>query len=253
MAGPVRSRTQPFERSINIVQERLSLVRTIKIRLGHESDSTLARYRTRAPARYVLRNADEPAHSRVEVQERGVNEAPYVNADERYVGVVQLETPQRELDEPKDFKNEDVVGSAFAPIHQSVHLDVVLETLTSIPQTWAAVIDDDRHVIGTTSISISDIVRNFRRTLRADLRRVSQLGGSTGISAIQVSDDSSLVGKTVHSTSLPRSVLITPIERGRDVIGPTGDAVFIARNRLMVLGVAKDLAKLSELASSKCG
>jgi len=202
-----------------------------------------------APARCVLNGADDPGRTVSAMQERGVNEAPFVDADERYVGVVSLETLQRELSEPKDFKIEDTVDSTFAPIHQTVHLDVVLETLTSTPQTWAAVIDDDRHVIGT--ISISDIVRNYRRTMQANLRRISELGGSTGISEIQIADDSSLVGTTVHSTSLPRSVLITAIERGRDVIRPTGDTVFFAGDRLMVLGVGKDLASLSELASTK--
>jgi CBS-domain-containing membrane protein len=72
-----------------------------------------------------------------------------------------------------------------------VHLDVVLDTLTSTPQTWAAVIDDERRVVGT--IAITDIVRNYRRTMQANLRRASELGGSTGISEITVANDSPLV------------------------------------------------------------
>ena len=71
---------------------------------------------------------------------------------------------------------EGLVDATFAPIHESVHLDVVLDTLTSTPQTWAAVIDDERRVVGT--IAVTDIVRNYRRTMQANLRRVSELGGS---------------------------------------------------------------------------
>jgi len=248
LTGPVRSRAQAFERSINIVQKRLNLVRTVKVRLGHESDSTLAMPNDGASA-LPTGDANDPARSRTEVQECGVSEAPNVDVDERSVGVVNVEMLWRGLDGPKDLKIEDTINSTVTPVHQSVHLHVVLETLTSTSQTWAAVIDDDQHVIGT--ISISDIVRHYRPTLQAHLRRVSEFGGSTRISEIQMSDDFSLVGETAHSTSLPRSGPITAVERGRGVIRLTGDTVFSAGDRLIVLGVANDLAALSELASSK--
>jgi len=142
---------------------------------------------------------------------------------------------------------EGLVDSTFAPIHESVHLDVVLDTLTSTPQTWAAVIDDERRVVGT--IAITDIVRNYRRTLQANLRRASELGGSTGISEITVENDSSLVDAALRSSSIPRGVLITAIERGRDVIRPTGETIIKAGDRLMVLGGSDDLAVLGRLAS----
>ena len=100
---------------------------------------------------------------------------------------------------------EGLVDATFAPIHESVHLDVVLDTLTSTPQTWAAVIDDERRVVGT--IAVTDIVRNYR-------------------------------------------VLITAIERGRDVIRPTGETVIKSGDRLMVLGGSEDLDVLGQLASS---
>jgi Trk K+ transport system NAD-binding subunit len=144
---------------------------------------------------------------------------------------------------------ESLVDSTFAPIHESVHLDVVLDTLTSTPQTWAAVIDDERRVVGT--IAITDIVRNYRRTMQANLRRASELGGSTGISEIAVANDSPLVDVPLRSSSLPRGVLITAIERGRDVIRPTGETIFQAGDRLMVLGGSDDLDLLGQLALSK--
>jgi Trk K+ transport system NAD-binding subunit len=143
---------------------------------------------------------------------------------------------------------EGLVDSTYAPIHESVHLDVVLDTLTSTPQTWAAVIDDERRVVGT--IAISDIVRNYRRTMQASLRHVSELGGSTGILEIAVEHQSPLVDLPLRSTSIPRGVLITAIERGRDVIRPTGETVIRSGDRLMVLGGSDDLDVLGQLASS---
>lgn len=200
-----------------------------------------------APARCVLSGSVDRATVQAQMAERAVSAAPFVDADGRYVGVVTLDAVQRESETPEDFNIDAVVDASFAPIHQSVHLDVVLETLTSTPQTWAAVIDDNRQVIGT--ISISDIVRNYRRTMQSNLRRLSELAGSTGILEILVSDDSSIAGGALRSSSIPRGVLITAIERGRDVIRPTGDTIINPGDRLMVLGTSNDLATLSRLAS----
>jgi Trk K+ transport system NAD-binding subunit len=46
-------------------------------------------------------------------------------------------------------------------------------------------------------------------------------------------------------------VLITAIERGREVIRPTGDTVMCSGDRLMVLGTSVDLARLQQLAAVK--
>jgi Trk K+ transport system NAD-binding subunit len=171
-----------------------------------------------------------------------------VDAQGRYVGVVTLEALEKVTGDAESPSVEGLVDATFAPIHESVHLDVVLDTLTSTPQTWAAVIDDERRVVGT--IAVTDIVRNYRRTMQANLRRVSELGGFTGILEIVVEHDSPLVDLPLRSTSIPRGVLITAIERGRDVIRPTGETVIKSGDRLMVLGGSEDLDVLGQLASS---
>ncbi len=176
-----------------------------------------------------------------------VSAAPLVDPHGHYVGVVTMEALQNKIDDGA-VEVESLVDVSFAPIHESTHLDVVLDILTSTPQTWAAVIDDERRVVGT--IAISDVVRNYRRTVQANLRRVSELGGSTGILELVVADDSRLVDLPLRSTLIPRGVLITAIERGREVLRPTGQTTFKSGDRLMVLGGAEDLDEFGQLASS---
>jgi CIC family chloride channel protein len=202
-----------------------------------------------APARCVLVEPGERSTFLTQMEEGEVSAAPLVDAQGRYVGVVTLEALQKGTGDTNTLDVEGLVDSTFAPIHQSVHLDVVLETLTSTPQTWAAVIDDERRVVGT--VAITDIVRNYRRTMQANLRRVSELGGSTGISEITVAHNSPLIDVPLRSTSVPRGALITAIERGRDVIRPTGETIIKSGDRLMVLGGSDDLEVLGQLASSK--
>jgi H+/Cl- antiporter ClcA len=202
-----------------------------------------------APARCVLLERDDSATFVTQMEQNDVNAAPLVDANDHYVGVVTLQSLQMKTEGKKNLDVEALVDSAFAPIHESVHLDVVLDTLTSTPQTWAAVIDDDRRVVGT--IAISDIVRNYRRTMQANLRRVSELGGYSGISEISVASDSSLADVALRSGSIPRGVLITAIERGRDTIRPTGETIIKSGDRLIVLGNSDDLDVLRQLASFK--
>jgi len=202
-----------------------------------------------APARCVLVEPGDGATFQAQMVRDEVSAAPLIDSQGRYVGVVTLEALQEGTGDASNLDVEGLVDSAFAPIHESVHLDVVLETLTSTPQTWAAVIDDERRVVGT--IAITDIVRNYRRTMQANLRRVAELGGSTGISEISVMSDSPLIGVPLRSTSVPRGALITAIERGRDVIRPTGETIIRSGDRLMVLGGSDDLEVLAQLASSK--
>jgi hypothetical protein len=175
----------------------------------------------------------------------GVDAAPLVDVHGRYVGAVALERLRDASREPEAPSVASLVDSDFLPIRGSEHLDVVLDALTSTPQTWAAVVDDERHVIGT--IAISDLVPSYRRSLQANLRRVSEVTGPTGSLDVVVTKASPLVGASLQAAGLPRGVLVTAIERGRELIRPTGSTLIRAGDRLMVLGAPDDLDRLEQL------
>ncbi|MFZ1063524.1 MAG: chloride channel protein [Acidimicrobiales bacterium] len=200
------------------------------------------------PAQCVLEGPASSATFLDAMRRADVSAAPLVDAQGRYVGVLRVAALAK-VGHPSDGPlSDELIDLTYAPIHESVKLDVVLETLTATPQTWAAVIDDERRVVGT--IALSDIVRNYRRTVQASLRELAELGGSTGTSEILVSPGAELVNRTLRETSLPRGVLITAIERGNDVIRPTGETMIKPGDRLMVLGGAGDLDALAQLAGS---
>jgi H+/Cl- antiporter ClcA/CBS domain-containing protein len=202
-----------------------------------------------ASPRCVLAESTDSASAQRQMEASGAAAAPFIDSEGRYVGVVTLEALRRRSKDADVPRVGSLIDVSFAPIHQAVHLDVVLDTLTSTPQTWAAVVDDERRVIGT--IATSDIVRSYRRTLQASLRRVSELGGPSGISEVVVAENSAIVGASLRSARMPRGVLVTSIERGREVVPPTGDTLIHAGDRIMVLGAPDDLNRLSQLASGK--
>jgi H+/Cl- antiporter ClcA/CBS domain-containing protein len=179
----------------------------------------------------------------------GVEGAPFVGAEGRYVGVVTLDALRRASAEPDPPVLASLVDTSFLPIHQDVHLDVVLDTLTSTPQTWVAVVNDERRVIGT--IATSDLIASYRRSLQASLRRVSEVSESSGMLDVVVAENSPIVGASLRAAAIPKGVLITAIERGREVIRPTGDTVMCSGDRLMVLGTSEDLTRLQQLSVAK--
>jgi H+/Cl- antiporter ClcA len=200
-----------------------------------------------APARCVLAEpVDTEAFIRL-LDESGVAAAPLVDSEGVYLGVVTLESLRQRV--RTSGGSEAPIDVTSAPVYRDVHLDVVLELLTSTPQTWATVIDDDRRVVGT--IALSDIVRNYRRTTRSYLRRLTEMGGSTGVIEVVVADDSPIVGVPVRSALIPRGALITSVERGVDVIRPSGDTVLQARDRLTALGASGDLDQLARVSASR--
>ena len=179
----------------------------------------------------------------------GVEGSPFVDEEGRYVGVVTLDALRRASEEPDPPALASLVDTSFLPIYQDVHLDVVLDTLTSTPQTWVAVVDDERRVIGT--IATSDLIASYRRSLQASLRRVSEVSESSGMLDVVVSENSPIVGASLRAAAIPKGVLITAIERGREVIRPTGDTVMCSGDRLMALGTSEDLTRLQQLAVAK--
>ena len=76
-----------------------------------------------------------------------------------------------------------------------------LESLTTAPQSWVPVLDDERRVIGT--LSISDVVRAYRQELVFQRERISDLGVTTGAAHVTVTADSAVVGKTLRHADFP--------------------------------------------------
>ncbi len=196
--------------------------------------------------RCVLREPLDRDAVITEFEHHQVEAAPLVDREGHYLGVVTLASLLPHGIEPA---GDVPIDSTSAPIYEQTRLDVALDVLTSTPQTWATVIDEDRRVLGT--ISLSDIVRNYQRTARTYLRRLGEIGGDTGLVDVTVADDSPIVGRALRHSLIPRGVLITSIERGNEVIRPSGDTVIRARDRVTALGASDDLEQLARVLNSR--
>ena len=201
-----------------------------------------------AAPRCIVAESASLAAAEHQMKAAGVSAAPFVDGDGRYLGVIQLDAVTKAQSSSETASVASLADTSFSPIQQDRHLDVALDVLTSTPQTWAAVVNDERRVIGT--IAISDIVQSYRRSLQASLRRASEAGEATGVLDVTIMNDAPLADTPLRSARLPRGILVTAIERGKEVIPPDGDTVIRSGDRLMVLGSSDDLSRLKRLAST---
>jgi CIC family chloride channel protein len=176
----------------------------------------------------------------------GVQSAPVVDDERRYVGTVSLSALEQ-MTGQDNANVREIIDASVAPVRDSAPLDEVVEAMGS--SRWGTVVDGDRRVVGT--IAMSDVVRAYRRALQASLRRIPDLAEDSGLAELTVDPRSPLVGATFRSARLPSGTLVTAVERGRDVFQPNGDTVICAQDRLTVLGGTADVGRLRTLAAAE--
>jgi CIC family chloride channel protein len=161
----------------------------------------------------------------------GVPGAPVVDTAGRFEGTVSCS----DLEDKPAGDPVGTLADAGAPaVAVDSRLSTALESIASAHRSWVPVIDGDRHVVAT--VSISDLVQAYRRELLASVQRVSALGAVEGAFELTVTQDSALAGKPLRSAGLPEGTLITSLSRDGQVLAPTGDVVLEPGDRLWVLG-----------------
>ena len=162
----------------------------------------------------------------------GVSSAPVVDAAGRFEGtvaVVQLVDLAH-----KEIRVGDVADAGAPVVTTDSRLDTALEAITSADMSWVSVLDDDRRVVGT--MSISDLVAAYRAELLASAQRMSALGAATGAFELAVTERSGLAGQALRTADLPRGTLVTSIARDGEILTPSGDVVLKTGDRLSLLG-----------------
>ena len=102
-------------------------------------------------------------------------------------------------------------------------LDVAVEAITTSSQHWVAVLDGERKVVGT--VATSDVVRGYRLGLLASLQRMNPDAAPDSTDRVQIAKSSALDNRRLRDARLPPSIIITTIQRNRDLVVPNGDTV----------------------------
>jgi CBS domain-containing protein len=177
------------------------------------------------------------------LERAGLNGAPVVDGAGRFTGTLARATLASAVADRRTVT--ELVDAGAPVVSASSRLDVALESLTEAPLSWVPVLDDDRRVVGT--LSISDIVRAYRQELAGSAERVGGLGAKTGITLVTIRNDSPMSGKTLRQAGLPKGLVITSVTRGDRVFVPNGDTELTEGDQLSVLGQTGDLEDIGQV------
>jgi hypothetical protein len=180
----------------------------------------------------VLDDASDVGVAREAMIAAAARGAPVVDTRGRFEGTVSL----ADLDKLEATGLTDLssyLDRSAPSIAVSQQLDAALDALMDAKSRWVPVLDDDRHVVGT--LSLSDLVRGYQSGLLTSLRRVSDIDAIAGTSEVEVHAGSRLADKSVEEASLPMGTLITSIQRDGRLLVPSGATVLRSGDQLMLI------------------
>jgi CBS domain-containing protein len=119
-----------------------------------------------APPRLVLTGTTRLAEARRAVDDAGVPGAPVVDEHGRFEGVVSVAT-LRAADPDAELRAS--VDAAAPVVAAATRLDDALDALSGEDVAFVSVLDAEHRVLGT--LSLSDVVRAYRRELRVRAER----------------------------------------------------------------------------------
>ena len=199
--------------------------------------AAIATVRSMAAPRLVLDAALSADDARRELERAGVGGAPVVDGAHRFEGTIAGSALASKAGNKRSL--DELVDPGAPTVSVSSHLDLALDALMEAPLSWVPVLDDDRRVVGT--LSLSDLMRAYRRELLASVARVSDLGPESAGFELKVTTGSPAAGRMLRAIGLPKGVIVTSIVRGGEVVLPSGDTVILAGDRLSLLGEGKGM------------
>jgi H+/Cl- antiporter ClcA/CBS domain-containing protein len=208
--------------------------------------ATIRTSRAMARPHLVLQEDLSAEEARLALEGARVSGAPVVDANGRFCGSVakaRLGAIQK-----RERRAGDLADPAAPTVSVSAHLDSALESLTEA-SSWVAVLDPDRRVVGT--LSISDLLGAYRRELLASVARVSGLDAGSGTFELKVAPDSPAVGRRLSELGLQKRALVTSIARGAEVVLPSGRTVVQAGDLLSLVGEVAGLERLGVVVSPR--
>ena len=199
--------------------------------------------RAMAAPRLIVNSDTTIASAKRALDNANLNGAPVIDGAKRFTGTV-ARSALTSSDAGRRTMS-DLIDAGAPVVSASSRLDVALESLTEAPLSWVPVLDDDRRVVGT--LSVSDIVRAYRQELAGSAERMSGLGLGAGAAEVTLDAHSPIAGKSLRQADLPNGLLVTSVTWGDRVFVPNGDTVLAAGDRLSLLGQTSEWTNIDDV------
>jgi CIC family chloride channel protein len=199
-----------------------------------------------APPRLVITGGTSVGVAHDQLVHEGLSGAPVVDEEGRFEGTISLRRLAAS-DSAREHRVESFVDVSAPTVSESAQLDVAVDAMTTSTLHWVPVLDGERKVVGT--VATSDVVRGYRLGLLASLQRVNDEAEVADSDRVQVAAGSPLAGQPLFKASLPVSIIVTTIQRDRDLVVPSGSTVLEAGDELVLIGRSSDIDAIRSIAS----
>ena len=199
-----------------------------------------------APPRLVVSDGMSVAQARLRLREWGVSGVPVIDEEGRFEGTISLESLGTDV-HGDDRRVGALVDAGTPTVSESAYLDVAVDAMSTATQHWVPVLDSERKVVGT--VATSDVVRGYRLGLLARLQKLNPSGDEGNSDRVGISADSPIAYQSLRHAGLPPSVIVTTIQRQRDLVVPNGDTVLTPGDELVLIGNPNDISAVRDLAA----
>ena len=104
-------------------------------------------------------------------------------------------------------------------------------------------------MLGT--VGVTDVVRGYRLGLLSSLQDIDAVGDHEGTNRVHIDAGSTLVGRSLRASAFPISVIVTTIQRQRDLLVPDGNTLLEAGDELVIIGPTNEVDAIRQAASGR--
>jgi len=134
-----------------------------------------------------------------------------------------------------------------ATISPDATLSTAASAFVAARQSWLPVLSSERRVTGI--ITMSDLVRGYRRALGESMKRVSLVGPGAGTLELAVEPGSAVEGRPLSRAALPPGTMIVSLARGDEILIPDGNTLLQAGDVVNALVPQRDQQRVEKLFS----
>jgi len=173
--------------------------------------------------RLVLAGSTPVSEAREALRAAGLPGAPVIDEDRQFLGDVSATTLDAAADGAPGQPVSRQADAAAPSLTEDASLDQALQALPP-GHRWLTVLGPQREVRGI--LAVSDLVRAYRKAMRADAHRMSRASSSAVLIEEQVTERSPLIGSPLDHAPLPEATIVLSVQHGDTVsLGLAGSPV----------------------------
>jgi CBS domain-containing protein len=197
-----------------------------------------------APLRVVLHADDTATEGLRRLREAQIPGGPVVGAVGEFLGVLTLNAAEIAATKAPDVALDRLVDVTAPTVRAGAALDVALEALGTTPESWVTVTDSADHVVGI--FTTSRLISGYRRALRVNTERLSQLSGNVIPVEMRVDAQARVASQAIRDAGFPAGTIIVTVEHDGALLFGDGDTILRPGDLVSALARPEDVGNLRE-------